>query len=134
LLANLVIITLLGGITLFLRDESFVKWKPTALYWFFTFSLVGSSLFLKKNLIRTLFASQIELPDAAWSILNRYWASCFFIMGLANLAIAFFLGLSTEIWVNFKLFGGLSMMLLFALLQAPLISKYLPEEEGEENE
>ncbi|MDR1275618.1 MAG: septation protein A [Candidatus Accumulibacter sp.] len=125
--ANLVIITLLGGITLLLHDETFVKWKPTAVYWFFTLALVGSSLFLKKNLIRTLLGAQIELPDAAWSILNVYWAVCFFVMGFINVAVAFLLGFSTETWVNFKLFGGLGMMFVFALLQGVLISKYLPE-------
>ena len=126
---NLAIIAVLGGTTLLLRDETFVKWKPTALYWSFAAALAGGPVFFKKNPIRILLAERIDLPDVAWSILNYYWAFCFLFMGFANLAVAFLFGLSTNAWVNFKLFGGIGLIFLFALLQGVLLSKYLPKEE-----
>ncbi|WP_153111393.1 septation protein A [Propionivibrio limicola] len=124
---SLAIITVFGGMTLFFHDETFIKWKPTVLYWFFALALAGSALFLKRNLIRLLLGQQIELPARIWDRLNWAWAGFFVFMGFANLAVAFGLGLSTEAWVNFKLFGGTGLMLLFALGQGLVLSKYMEE-------
>ena len=122
---SLGIITIFGGLTLFFHDETFIKWKPTILYWSFALALGGSALVLKKNLIRTLLAEQLKLPEAIWQRLNWSWFGFFFFMGLANLAIAFAFGLSTDTWVNFKLFGGMGLMFLFVLIQGILLSKHI---------
>ena len=122
---SLGIITIFGGLTLLFHDETFIKWKPTILYWSFALALGGSALVLKKNLIRTLLAEQLELPEAIWQRLNWSWFGFFFFMGLANLAIAFAFGLSTDTWVNFKLFGGMGLMFLFVLIQGLLLSKHI---------
>ena len=124
---SLAIITVFGGMTLLLHDETFIKWKPTVLYWCFAIALAVSTIILKKNLIRTLLAGQIELPEAIWQRLNWAWTGFFVFMGFANLAVAFAFNLSTEVWVNFKLFGGIGLMLLFALGQGLLLSKYIEE-------
>lgn len=124
---SLVIIIFFGGMTLIFHDETFIKWKPTVLYWSFGLALAGSSLFLKKNLIRALLSEQIEAPDVVWSRLNWSWVGFFAFMGFANLAVAFMLNLSTETWVNFKLFGGIGLMLLFSIAQGLLLSKYIEE-------
>ena len=124
---SLVIITVFGGMTLALHDKTFIKWKPTVLYWSFAVALAGSTLVLDKNLIRRLLAEQFELPDTIWRHLNWSWIAFFVFMGFANLAVAFAFNLSTETWVNFKLFGGIGLMLLFALGQGLLLSKYIEE-------
>jgi intracellular septation protein len=122
---SLVIITVFGGMTLLLQDETFIKWKPTVLYWAFAAALLGGALFMKKNLIRVLLAEQMELPDAAWNKLNWSWIAFFIFMGVINLFVA--LNFSTDDWVNFKLFGATGLMLVFVLAQGLLLSKYLEE-------
>lgn len=126
--ASLIIITIFGGLTLIFHDESFIKWKPTILYWALALSLAGSQLFLGKNLIRSLLGEQLSLPETIWKKLNAAWIGFFVFMGFANLTIAFALGLSTDTWVNFKLFGGMGLMLIFALIQGLLLAKYIDEE------
>jgi intracellular septation protein len=122
---SLVVITVFGGMTLILHDESFIKWKPTILYWVFAAVLLGGMLFLKKNLIRSLLAEQMELPEVAWTKLNWAWAGFFLFMGVINLWVAF--NFSTDDWVNFKLFGATGLMLVFVLAQGFLLSKYMEE-------
>lgn len=124
---SLVIITVFGGMTLIFHDETFIKWKPTVLYWSFAVALAGSTIFLRKNLIRVLLAEQLDVPDAVWQRLNWSWIGFFVFMGFANLAVAFAFNLSTEVWVNFKLFGGIGLMLLFTLIQGLMLSKYIEE-------
>lgn len=127
---SLVIVVLFGGATLLLHDETFIKWKPTVLYWVFALALAGGQLLLRRNLIRSLLGSQLELPDAAWVRLNWSWAGYFAVMGVANLWVAY--RFSTATWVNFKLFGSLGLTVVFAVLQSLLIARYLPAREGAE--
>lgn len=122
---SLVVIMVFGGMTLILQDETFIKWKPTVLYWAFAAALLGGTLFLKKNLIRALLGEKMELPEVAWRTLNWSWIAFFAFMGVANLVVAF--NFSTDDWVNFKLFGGMGLMLVFVLAQGLLLSKYLEE-------
>ena len=125
---SLAIISVFGGMTLLLHDETFIKWKPTVLYWTFALVLAVSALVFRKNLIRTLMQEQITLPAAVWTKLNLAWIGFFAFMGVANLAVAFAFGFSTDAWVNFKLFGGIGLMLVFALLQGLMLSRYIDEE------
>ena len=122
---SLVVITVFGGMTLLLQDETFIKWKPTVLYWAFAAALLGGTLFFRKNLMRTLLAEQMELPEAAWTRLNWSWVGFFIFMGIANLFVAF--NFSTDDWVNFKLFGATGLMLVFVVAQGLLLSKYIEE-------
>ena len=124
---SLVIITVFGGMTLFLHDETFIKWKPTVLYWAFAVALAGGALFMKKNFIRTMLGEQLELPEHIWTRLNWSWVGFFVFMGVANLAVAFAFNLSTDVWVNFKLFGGMGLMFVFAMAQVLMLSKYVEE-------
>ena len=125
---SLVIICVFGGMTLVFHNENFIKWKPTVLYWSFAAALAGSALFFRKNLMRTLLAEQFKLPDAVWSKLNWSWVGFFTFIGFANLAVAFAFNLSTDTWVNFKLFGGTGLMFVFVLIQGLLLSKYIEED------
>ncbi|MBA2484151.1 MAG: septation protein A, partial [Nitrosomonas sp.] len=70
---SLAIIVLLGGATLFLQNEMFIKWKPTVLYWLFALILLFSALFFKKNLIQVMLGRQMALPTVVWSKLNISW-------------------------------------------------------------
>lgn len=125
---SLGIIVVFGGATLWLHDESFIKWKPTVLYWVFAGAIFGAALF-GRNVIRGLMNAQLELPDRAWSRLNLSWGAFFAVMGLINLWVAF--NYSTDAWVNFKLFGSMGLMLVFVIAQGMMLSKYMDKEENQ---
>ena len=125
--ASLAIIVLFGGATLLLHDETFVKWKPTVLYWLFGAVLFCADIFLGKNLIRAMMQSQITVPEAIWRKLNLSWVFFLALMGAANLYVAYHF--STENWVNFKLFGSLALMLLFVVLQGLMLAKHIEDKE-----
>jgi len=124
------IISVFGGATLILHDETFIKWKPTILYWVFSITLLSSRLLLGKNLMRSLLHEKLALPAKVWDHVNLAWSLFFAALGVVNLYVAF--NYSTDTWVNFKLFGTTGMMLLFVLLQAMALSKYV-EEDKENN-
>ena len=123
--ASLGIIVVFGGATLALHDETFIKWKPTILYWLFAVALAGAELAFGRNLMRTLLGDQLQLPDHAWRKLNWSWTGFFALMGAANLYVAY--TFSTDAWVNFKLFGGMGLMFLFVLAQGLYLAKYVQE-------
>lgn len=127
--AGLAIIVVFGGATLALQNETFIKWKPTVLYWLFSAALVVSTLLFKKNLIRAMMESQVSLPDAMWSRLQASWVGFFAGMGALNLIVAY--NFSTDAWVNFKLFGGIGLMIVFVVLQALMLAKYVEEKKPE---
>jgi len=124
------IIAVFGGATLLLHDETFIKWKPTILYWVFSVTLLVSNLLLGKNLMRALLHEKLALPAHVWNHVNLAWSLFFAALGVVNLYVAF--NYSTDTWVNFKLFGTTGMMMLFVLLQAMALSKYV-EEDKEQN-
>lgn len=122
---SLGIIVVFGGATLILRDETFIKWKPTVLYWLFAVTLLVAASLFRKNLIRALMEKQISLPDPVWTKVNLSWAAFFAVMGVLNIYVAY--SFSTDTWVDFKLFGGTGLMLAFVLGQAFLLAKYVEE-------
>ena len=124
---SLVIIMVLGGATIYFHDELFIKWKPTVLYWCFALALLGAQLILRKNLIRSLMGQQMTLPDPVWNKLNLAWGAFFAAMGALNLYVAF--NFLLELWVNFKMFGFLGLMIAFVIAQTAYLSRYLNEPE-----
>lgn len=127
---SLALIVVFGGATLALRDETFIKWKPTVLYWLFGAVLAGSDLLFRKNLIRAMLGAQVQLPEPVWTRLNWSWVIFFVLMGAANLYVAF--NFATDLWVNFKLFGGMGLMLAFVIGQALFLSRYVESDAGGE--
>jgi len=123
---SLIVITILGGATLAFHDPAFIKWKPTALYWLFGLTLVGSDVIFRRNLIRRMLEGQIRLPDPIWLRLNLAWALFFAILGTLNLYVAYHF--SEETWVNFKLFGCTALVFVFAIAQGLYLSKHLIED------
>lgn len=128
-LITLALMTLLGGATLLLHDDAFIKWKPTAVNWAFAVAFLGSQFIGPKNLIQRMMESQIMVSSTAvWTYLNSAWVAFFFTMGLLNLYVAF--NFDTNTWVNFKLFGMLGLTLLFVLVQGFYLARYIvPDEE-----
>ena len=127
---SLGVITVFGGATLLLQNETFIKWKPTVLYWLFASVLLGGRLLFKRNLITVMLEEKMQMPDLAWNRMNLSWVGFFTAMGLANLFVAY--SYSTDIWVNFKLFGGMGLTFAFVLLQGFMLSKYIEEKSPEE--
>ncbi|WP_292931615.1 septation protein A [Noviherbaspirillum sp.] len=122
---SLAIITVFGGATIYFHNETFIKWKPTVLYWCFGGALLVSQALLGKNLIRMMMEKQISLPDSVWQRLSLSWAGFFGVMGLINLYVAY--NFSTAAWVNFKLFGFTGMMFAFVIAQSLFLSKYVKD-------
>ena len=119
------IIGVFGGATLLLHDETFIKWKPTVLYWLFSVILLVSNVMFNKNLMRSLLQEKIALPLHIWNRLNLGWSLFFAVLGFVNLYVAF--NYSTDAWVNFKLFGFTGLMLVFVLAQSAWLAKYVDE-------
>ncbi|OIO82086.1 MAG: septation protein A [Gallionellales bacterium CG_4_10_14_3_um_filter_54_96] len=123
------IIGVFGGATLFLHDETFIKFKPSVLYWLFSVILLGSNLFFKKNLMQSLLGEKLALPVRVWNRLNLGWSLFFAVLGFINLYVAF--NYSTDTWVNFKLFGFTGLMLVFIIGQSAWLAKYVDEKKEE---
>jgi len=120
---SLVLVTALGSATIYFHSESFIKWKPTVLYWVMGASLLVGQLVFRKNGIRSLMGAQMSLPDAVWRKVNFSWVAFFAAMGFINLWVAF--NFTTGTWVNFKLFGSMGLMLVFILAQAFFLNKHI---------
>jgi intracellular septation protein len=126
---SLGVIVLFGGATLLAHNETFIKWKPTVLYWLMGGALAVGQLVFRRNLLKSLMGAQMALPDAAWRAMNWSWTAFFAVMGVVNLWVAY--SFSTDTWVNFKLFGGLGLMAVFVIGQAAWLSRYVKEAEAE---
>jgi intracellular septation protein len=110
---SVAVIIVFGGATIWLHDETFIKWKPTILYSLFALALAGGRLGWRRNFIRSLMEKQIVLATAQWDRLLWVWVAFFVAIGALNLWVAF--NFPTDTWVNFKLFGLMGITLVFAL-------------------
>jgi intracellular septation protein len=124
-LVTLAIILIFGGLTLFLHDEQFIKWKPTVINWLFGGAFLLSQVVGRQTAIERLLGSNLTLPQPVWRRLNLAWTAFFFIMGGTNLYVM--QAFDRDTWVNFKLFGMLGLTLLFIVLQSFYLSRYMTE-------
>ena len=122
---SLGIIVVFGGATILAHDETFIKWKPTVLYWLMGGVLAAGLLVFRKNLLKSLMGAQLDLPEPAWRAMSWSWIGFFAVMGVLNLWVAF--NFDTNTWVNFKLFGGLGLMALFVVAQALYLGRYVKD-------
>ncbi len=122
---TLVLVVLLGGLTLILQDEAFIKWKPTIVNWGFAIVFLGSHYIGQKPIIQRMMGSMIELPEQVWSRLSWLWIGFFVLSGVANLYVAF--NYDTDTWVNFKVFGLMMMTIVFILLQGLYIHRHMDD-------
>jgi intracellular septation protein len=123
--AGLVIIVVFGGATLILHDETFIKWKPTVLYWL-TSAVFLVGLAMRTNFVKSLMGEELVLPEAVWTRLAIAWALFFLAMGFVNLWVAY--TFSTAAWVKFKLFGAMGLIIAFVLGQAAWLSRHIQDE------
>lgn len=125
---GLVLVVVLGSLTVWFHNETFIKWKPTGLHWATALVFWASEAFFGKNLIKVSMASaDMALPEAVWRRLNGAWVVFFLFMGLLNLYVAY--NFSTSAWANFKLFGFVGLMFVFIVAQGFYMNRYLPDEE-----
>jgi intracellular septation protein len=125
--ASLALILVMGGLTLVLQDKRFIMWKPTLLYWLFAAVLAAAPLLGRTNLIRTLLGKELSAPEHVWSRLNASWVAFFVVMGGLNLYVA--TNFSERFWVQFKLWGGLGLMLAFVVAQALVLARYIEQKQ-----
>lgn len=117
------LLVVFGGLTLALRDPTFIKWKPTVVNWLFAAAFLFSQLFMRRSLLRRMMDHAIDLPEPAWMRLNTAWVLFFFAMGVLNLYVAY--NYSEQTWVNFKLFGFLGLTLAFMLVQGVYLARHM---------
>jgi intracellular septation protein len=124
-----VIVLVFGGLTLYLRDETFIKLKPTIVYTLFAV-LLGAGLVWKKPVLELLFGAAFTLTEEGWRKLTLRWALFFAVMAVVNELV--WRNVSTDTWVSFKAFGFLPLTFLFAVLQVPLMQRHgiEPADEG----
>ena len=113
-----ILISVFGGLTVILHNKTFVMLKPTVLFW-----ILGTSLligqFMGKNGIKLMLGKEISVPEKIWNRLNASWGIFLLLMGGLNLFVA--LNFSEYFWVKFKVFGSLSLFILFTLISAGVI-------------
>jgi intracellular septation protein len=123
-LLSLANIAVIGGATLLLHDETFIKWKPTVLYWLFAAILAVGRVGFRRNLIAALL-KEITLPDPVWARVTWIWVAFLLAMGGLNLYVA--THYSTAAWVNFKVWGAMVLFFLLAVGTVASVARYLPE-------
>jgi intracellular septation protein len=117
------LVTVLGGATVWFHNPTFIKWKPSALYWAMAIVFWVSQTLFSKNVLKSLVGDQLELPEAIWRRLNVAWVVFFALMGVANLYVAY--NFSTSAWASFKVFGLTGLMLVFMLAQGACVARYI---------
>lgn len=122
------LILIMGGATLYLQDESFIKWKLTIIEWLFGAAFLGSQFIGNKTFVERMMGASMELPSPVWNRLNLVWSLFFFSVGGLNLFVMY--TYNTDDWVLFKTFIVPGLMVAFIILQMLYLYKYLakPEE------
>jgi intracellular septation protein len=123
-----VIVLLFGGLTLYLRDDTFIKLKPTIVYSMFAVLLLAGFL-LRKPVLELLFGPVFQLTEEGWRKLTLRWTVFFVAMAIVNELV--WRNFSTDAWVSFKAFGFLPLTFLFAIAQVPLMQRYGEPEQDE---
>lgn len=147
-LISFVVILVLGSATIFFKNDMFIKWKASVVYWLFALTFLFSKILTKKTLLEHLanhskhnganitqnnssnnvnnaqIQSQVlTMPSTVWNKLNYAWIIFFITMGIANIYVAY--NFDTDTWVNFKLFGTMGCTFVFIILQSIYITKFV---------
>ncbi len=124
-------VAVFGGMTIFLQDENFIKWKVTIVYLVFAVGLLVTEI-MGKPIIKGMLAKEINLPDTVWKKVNYAWIGFFSFCAALNVYVAF--TLSLDVWVNFKVFGLLAATFGFMILTGIYIYKHMPKDEHNESQ
>ncbi|WP_029891578.1 septation protein IspZ [Polycyclovorans algicola] len=116
-----------GGLTLYVRDPTFIKFKPTMMYCLLATVLLGSHVIGKKVLLQRLPQAMVVMPDVNWRRLNAAWAVFFYALAGVNLFVA--TQFSEEVWVQFRTYGYSIITFVFLLAQLPFLTRYMPQQE-----
>ena len=118
---TVVLVTIFGGLTVWLNDPSFIKMKPTIIYLLFG-GILGIGLLRGQSYLRVVMQDLIPLENTGWMILTRRFTAFFFGLALANEAV--WRSFSTDTWVYFKTFGLTAALFAFFMMQSALLNKY----------
>lgn len=134
LLASAAIVAVMGGITLAVKDPSFIKWKVTVVYWILAAAFLAGATVLKKTLMERSIGHTVELPRRMWRQLDLSWAFTFALIGSVNIFVM--RRYDEETWVNFKVFGALGITLVVLVAQVLWIASRgaLQDKSGEGTE
>ncbi|MEI6730200.1 MAG: septation protein A, partial [Pseudomonadota bacterium] len=124
-----IVVTIFGGLTIWFNNEMFLKLKPTIVNLIFSVILI-IGYFMKKGLIKHILGAAFNLSEENWRILSLRWGIFFLAMALLNEYV--WRNYTTDIWVNFKVFGLIGITMIFALTQSPFIVKHQISEENPE--
>ena len=126
----LAILVVFGGMTLYFHNPIFIKWKPTVVFWMLGIVFFISHFFGKEPLTQRIMKHSLEgkasIPQTVWKRLNVAWTVFFMLLGLVNVFVAYYL--STDAWVNFKLYGVLSALIVFGVVQSVCLARYITVE------
>lgn len=124
------IFVIFGSMTLYFHNPIFVKWKPTIVFWIFSIVILFTQFFTAKPLMQRFLETMVQenhsVPMHVWKNLNIIWAVFFFVLGMINLYIAYYL--SNNAWVNFKFYGITGALLLLSIFQALYLMRYISED------
>lgn len=121
----------MGGVTLALQDEIYIKWKSTVFFWVLAVAFLGSQFIGRKTLVQRFLDSKFDPPGNVWTVLNLTWVAFFAGLGALNLFVVY--NFSTDTWVNFKLFGLTGLTFVFVFAQVIYLFRYMvPDEDTEE--
>ena len=121
MLVSTVILVVFGGLSIFLKNDIFFKMKPTIINALFAIILIGSTFF-NKPVLKMLLNSSMKLTDQGWSLMNRLWSGFFIFLALLNEIV--WRTQTTDVWVNFKVFGIMGITIVFTIIQIPLLKKH----------
>ena len=126
-LFSAIFVGIFGGLTIYLHDDTFIKVKVTLINLFFGATLLGG-LYFGRTFLKTVMGEAVNLPEAAWRTLTVRWGVFFFVIAGVNELI--WRNVSTDMWINFKVFGMLGLTLVFALANAPFMARHMIEEDA----
>ena len=121
MLVSTVILVVFGGLSIFLKNEIFFKMKPTIINALFAIVLIGSTI-INKPVLKLLLNSSLKLTDEGWGLMNKMWSSFFVLLAVLNEIV--WRTQTTDVWVNFKVFGIMGITIVFTIIQIPFLKKH----------
>ncbi|MBB6091923.1 intracellular septation protein [Povalibacter uvarum] len=122
------LVLVFGGLTLWIHDEAFIKWKVSIVNWLFAAGFLISQFVGERPMIQRMLEGNVTLDRPLWIRLNMMWAAFFLALGFINLYVMF--NFSTDVWAKFKVFGVIGLTLVFALLQGFWLASKMPPEDA----
>jgi intracellular septation protein len=123
-LYSALLVGVMGGLTLYLQNGTFVKMKPTAANLVFA-AVLGGGLYFDRMFLKDLLGSTMEMPESAWRQLTWRWTVFFALLAALNEFV--WRTMAEETWVNFKVFGLLGLTVIFAAANTPFMMKHMSE-------